>query len=230
MKSDFSDSSSDRDGEDPEELGWSEFQWESYFREQEDLIHRYLGWYEQLLDNPDRIDATARLMGWDEASVSTMDEPDAQEEAQEELSDGDWEPYTIHRNPVYIATRALFLSLLRTWERIASDPDKVPQPVAVAMLGSLHKAEQHSTMAIQALDLGDYTMAISLFKRALQELNRTMGILDDRLAEKYRFLSQYRDFARSRLFDLREVWLRVIGECREEVARQSGSRGDGEDV
>lgn len=227
MKSDYSDSSSDRDGEDPGELGWSEFQWETYFRAQEDLIHRYLGWYEQLQDNPERIDETARLMGWDEAASS--EESAQSEETQEDSSEADWEPYTVHRNPVYIATKALFMSLLRSWERIASDPEKVPQSLALEMLGSLHRAEQHSMLAIQGLDLGDYTMAISLFKRALQELNRTMGLIDDRRASKSKALEQYRDFARTRLFDLREIWLRVIGECREEVARQAGQQGESDD-
>lgn len=83
--------------------------------------------------------------------------------------------------------------------------------------------------AVQALDLGDYTMAVSLLKRALQELNRTMALLDPKLTGHSRALHEYEEYARPRLFDLREIYLRVISECREEIARQAGSQADSEE-
>ena len=82
--------------------------------------------------------------------------------------------------------------------------------------------------AISALDFGDYAMAISLFKRALRDLNLTMSTLAPEACTHSRALSHYREEAVPRLFDLREVWLRVMGECREELARPSED-GDEED-
>jgi len=53
------DGPSDNEWEDRGELAWNEFDWEKYLREQDDVIHRYLAFYEQLKDHDDRIDEAA---------------------------------------------------------------------------------------------------------------------------------------------------------------------------
>jgi hypothetical protein len=87
------------------------------------------------------------------------------------------------------------------------------------MLTSLHRGEEHAVQAIHALDFGDYAMAISLFKRALSGLNGTLALLNDNSAMSHRTVAAYREMALPRLFDLREIWLRVVHECREELER-----------
>jgi len=62
-------------------------------------------------------------------------------------------------------------------------------------------------------------MAISLFKRALRELNASLASFDEATVARYRSVADYREDACPRLFDLREIWLRVINECRDELAR-----------
>lgn len=225
------DGGSDNEWEEQSELAWNEFDWERYLREQDDAIFRYLAFYEKLKGHPDRIDEAAHQMGWDEGDWSSDDgssarqESDdaAKEEDEEEDDDAtdydDLEPYTLHKNPVFVATKAIYLSLKRAWERVAFDPVKVPQPVALAFQTALYRGEEQASLGIQALDLGDYAMAISLFKRALRELNSTLALIDDAAAGRYHTLSSFRDDAWPRLFDLREIWLRVINECRDELAR-----------
>jgi len=207
------------EGEEPGELAWNEFDWEHYFREQDEGLYRYLAFYEKLRAHPERIDEVARLMGWD--AEEACDDREAGDETATAPGNDDDEPYTLHQNPVFIATKAIYLSLTRTWELIAGDASKVPQPLALGFLSSLHRSEQHALLAIQSLDLGDYTMAIALFKRALGEVNSTLALIDDKTAASHRALASYRDDAIPRLFDLREIWLRVIGECRDEIARQT---------
>jgi hypothetical protein len=205
------------EGEEPGELAWNEFDWERYFREQDEGLYLYLAFYEKLRNQPERIDEVARLMGWEAAAAG--DEAGDEAEAASGAEDG--RPYTLHQNPVFIATKAIYLSLTRTWELIAGDASKVPQALALGFLSSLHRSEQHALLAIQSLDLGDYTMAIALFKRALGEVNSTLALIDDKTAASHCALAAYRDDAIPRLFDLREIWLRVIGECRDEIARQT---------
>ena len=209
------------------DLAWNEFDWEQYLREQDDVLHRYLAFYEQLRDHPARIDEVAHFMRWDEGvwtseSVSlTEDASDEEEDEDEEEEAYNAEPYTLHKSPVFIATKAIYLSLKRGWERIAIDAAKVPQPLAVAVQTSLYRGEEQAVLAVQALDFGDFAMAISLLKRALRELNQTLALLDERAAATSRALDHFCHDAQPRLFDLREIWLRVMNECRQEQERPS---------
>jgi hypothetical protein len=222
--SDFdADAPLEDDWNDRGDLAWNEFDWERYLREQDGAIQRYLGLYETLRRSLDRIDAVAEQMGW-EAAPSDLDheqdEIEQPEEAEKPASfDEGEEVYTLHKNPVFIATKAIYLGLRRSWEQAASETGRVPAPLAVAYLSSLHRGEEQASQAIHALDFGDYAMAVSLFKRALSALNQSLALLSGPEAERYRAVSDHRADALPRLFDLREIWLRIINECREELDR-----------
>ena len=224
-----SDGPSDNDWDDRGELAWNEFDWEKYLREQDDVIHRYLAYYEKLHTHPERIDEVAHMMGWDEESWSSDSAetgpregavPESESEsAPGDLSDLSNEPYTLHKNPIFIATKAIYLSIKRAWERIAPDAGKVPQPLAIAMHASIYRGEEQAMLAIQALDFGDYAMAISLFKRALRELNQSFAHLGVPAVARLPAVVRFSEDALPRFFDLREIWLRVMNECREELER-----------
>ncbi len=219
--SDFdSDNLSENEWEENGDLAWNEFDWEVYLREQEGAIHRYLGFYESLKAGPDRIDEVADKMGWDRADGEEPDERETPEKVM--FSD---EIYTLQKNPVYIATKALFMSLRRSWETTASEAGRVPQPLSISFLSALHRCEEQAIMAIHALDFGDYAMAICLFKRALAALNGCFALIGSDAAERVEAVCEGRDEMRQRLFDLREIWLRVISDCREDTERQTEDEG-----
>lgn len=202
------------------ELAWNEFDWERYLREQDETINRYLAHYEVCLGHAERIDEVARQMGWDDSrweSQETGDEDRADTEVLAEDFGTDSEVYTLHKNPIYIATKALYLRLRRSWELQAGVAHKVPQDLALGYLASLHHGEEQAMQAIHALEFGDYSMAISLFKRALSALNRSLALLHAPAAAALPPVGHYWRDMRPSLFDLREVWLRVISECRSEL-------------
>ena len=217
--SDFDpDSPLENDWNDRGELAWNEFDWERYLREQDEAIQQYLARYEALRHSADRIDAVAEQMGWEQPEVEAEEAaPRLEEEDPTAEYDAGDQVYTLHKNPVFIATKAIYLGLRRRWELAASDGAKVPAALAVGYLVSLHCGEEQASQAVHALDFGDYAMAVSLFKRALAELNHSLALLNGDLAAKHRAVAAYREDALSRLFDLREIWLRVISECREEL-------------
>ena len=220
-----SDGAPDNEWEERGDLAWNEFDWERYLREQDEAVHRYLGFYEACKDSADRIDDVAELMHWGtstEASEESRpefssDDDDEDDDDEDFSSEGD--VYTLHKNPIFISTKALYLSLRRQWELLASESGRVPQPLALAVLTALHRGEEHAVQAIHALDFGDYAMAISLFKRALSAINGTLALLNDTAALHHRGVRGYREDALARIFDLREIWLRVINECRQELER-----------
>ena len=216
-----SDGSPDSDWEDRGDLAWNEFDWERYLRAQDEAVNRYLAYYEAFLGNPTRIDEVARHMEWDNGE-EPADEAAAAEEAAEAMAEDfgtECDVYTLHKNPIYISTRALYLRLRRKWELIATDPSLVPQPLAVSYLSSLQQGEDQAVQAVHALEFGDFAMAVSLFKRSLSTLNRSLALLNDAEVGKQRAVADYRSDALITLFDLREIWLRVISECRAELER-----------
>jgi len=225
MSNSDSDGSHENEWEDRGDLAWNEFDWERYLREQDDAVHRYLGFYEACKDSADRIDDVAELMNWgnseseddDKAGTDATDDDDSDDDSTD-FADGE-DVYTLHKNPIFVSTKALYLGLRRHWELAACDPTKVPQPLALGLLSSLHHGEEQAVQAIHALDFGDYAMAVSLFKRALSALNGTLALLNDPSGLNHRTVSIYRESALPRLFDLREIWLRVVHECREELER-----------
>jgi hypothetical protein len=219
--SDFdSDSPLESDWSDRGNLAWNEFDWERYLRNQDEAIQLYLARYEALRRCADRIDAVAEQMGWEQPEA---EEDEAAESRVEEEDSSDFEEdeqvYTLHKNPVFIATKAIYLGLRRPWELLAADSAKVPGALAIGYLVSLQRGEEHACQAVHALDFGDYAMAISLFKRALAELNQSLALLGAPTAAKHRAVAAYREDALPRLFDLREIWLRVTNECRDELNR-----------
>lgn len=212
------DGSSGNQGEDRGELAWNEFDWERYLRGQEESILSYLRHYEAAKHRPDRIDFVAEKMDWGAADWTDEEDGDATAEPDDDEPEED-EVYTLHKNPIYIATKAIYLSLILSWERFASDASRVPQPIAVALFATLHRGEEQAVEAIHALDFGDYAMAVSLFKRALAGLNGSLAVLNHDEISRHRHLIAWREQALPRFFDLREVWLRVIAECRDELGR-----------
>ncbi len=220
-----SDGASGNDWEDRGDLAWNEFDWERYLRAQDESVNRYLAYYESFKANPDRIDEVARHMDWDDGQTSSDNAEDEDDDevdideimAEEYGADGD--VYTLHKNPIFISTRALYLRVRRNWELLATDPQKVPQALALNYLTALHRGEDQAVQAIHALEFGDYAMAISLFKRALSALNQTLALLNEPATLRLAAVSAYREEALTSLFDLREIWLRVTAECRTELER-----------
>jgi hypothetical protein len=217
-----SESGPNNEWDDRGELAWNEFDWERYLREQDDTIGRYLRHYEAHRNSTDRIDEVADAMGW---SIEDDDELDDSDGATSGDFGDDDEVYTLYKNPIFISTKAIYRSLHTSWFIVASDPARTPQTLALSLATSLHQGEERAMQAIYALDFGDYAMAVSLFKRALTSLNSTLAILSDGDITRHRAVGAWRTDALPRLFDLREIWLRVIAECRDELNRPVDGEG-----
>lgn len=216
-----SDGGPDFEWEDRGDLAWNEFDWERYLREQDDAIERYLRFYEACRHSAERLDEVAEKMNWSQDDWT--DDGDADEATEQTAEEEEFERpddvYTLHKNPIFIATKAIYLGLNRSWETVAAQPTNAPQSLAMSILTSLHAGEDHAVQAIHALDFGDYAMAVSLFKRALGALNGTLALLHADGITQSAAATKWRDEALPRLFDLREIWLRVMAECREELER-----------
>jgi len=218
------ESFSEGEWEEKGDLAWNEFDWERYLRSQDKVFQRYLELYAQLKGHPERLDRVAQMMGWDTEDWAANELPgdddgSGSEDAEDESDD--LEPYTLHKHPIFIATKALYLDAQARWLDLLSGGDvAVPPAIAAAYQSSLTMGESNAVSAIHSLDMGDYALAVCLFKRALADLNRSFQILGRISKVPSDSVERYRKDATSRLFDLREIWLRVMQYCREELNRR----------
>jgi hypothetical protein len=220
-----SDNSNSDDGEEHGELVWNEFDWERYLRQRDEAVTAYRRCYDEAADSSDRLDEVARQLGWE----ATLDgDIDGDDEDDEDFDD-DLDPYTLHRNPVYVATRALFAGVTEHVQTAALVANGIEAARALALLRTLHEAEMSVVLGVQSLDLGDSALGISQLKRALGLLNVSMSKLPDTAAADgetaVSSTEQLRRQALPRLFDLREICLRVIRECRQELQHPQDDEG-----
>ena len=214
------DNSNEGDWEDKGELAWSESDWNRYLANCSREVSNFLNLYEQSAREPGHLDEIARHMGWEVSDWSSKDsfsDDDLPDFSSEEIPEEDFEPsepYTLHRHPVYIVTKALFVWMRSTFENYleSSVGKQATSKLTWKYATVLQEAEHQAIMGIQAIDMADYGLAICHFKRSLSAINLTMSTLSELLVEKSD--SKYREEIYARLFDLREVYLRVIGECR----------------
>ncbi len=218
------DSSSDGDWEERGDISWNEFDWQQFLFRQQKEIARFVALYDQNPGQHDHLDRVAQAMGWerDDWSVGdTVEDDDADLPSMSTDEDGilDSDPYTLHRHPVFVVTAGLYLQLRYLWEAaIVKFPEAVGTRQIWRVSNSLSYGERHLTLMIQAVDMGDFLLSVCHGKMALRAINDGLSQIE--------MLHAHSDEAtalasaiRYRLFDAREVCLRVMNDCREEERR-----------
>ncbi|MCZ6675197.1 MAG: hypothetical protein O7C75_19860, partial [Verrucomicrobia bacterium] len=119
------------------------------------------------------------------------------------------------------AVQGLFDSILHLWETLLNETNNNLSPkVCFDLVQSINHGKLESLLALQSLDLADYALTVSELKRALKSLNQSFNILDSIHSANNPQLKAFKSHAIIRLFDIREIWLRVIKDCREELDRR----------
>ena len=204
------------------EPSWGESQWRSYLQGSDKDTERFLSVYNSVKNKPNHLDEVASLMGWDVEDISLTDEFTFIEEDEERPSgENNSAPYTLHRHPVFVFTRALYRYLHQSWEHYMLHSERSLTPkISWDYSNSLHQGEMNVLLSIQALDLGDYGLSICHLKNSLSALNQTLSLLDQLDHPSSTFLNGFRKEAQIRIYDLRELWIRVMGDCRHECQRR----------
>lgn len=195
---------------------WNEHDWEVYLTNEKDEVRRYQELYNKLARNQNRLDEAALFMGWD-----TNGDPQDQETADNAIEAISDQPYTLHKHPLYIVSKALHDWLTERWsQHVSLCSEQISPVLALKIQKTVSSSEQYGLLAVTALDLGDYALAIAYFKRGLSQINGLLSQLNELETKNIAPLNAYSKHAKIRLFDIREIWLRVISDCRTAVARR----------
>jgi hypothetical protein len=197
---------------------WNENDWQEFLKATDGQIRQFIELYHLLLADPARLDRIAERMGWTiEWQAGEMDEEAEAALPPEEI------PYTLHLHPVYTVTRGLFASLYGLCSAFAR-LDLRNTPHAFNVLTTLHEAEVQALLGIECQDMGDMALTVCHFKRALTHINHALNLLGRASEEGLPGAAAFAAAGRTRIFDLREVWLRVNNEMREEISRRDSSQ------
>lgn len=203
-------------------VSWNEFDWQQFLKRQQKEVARFISLYERYLDDPDHLDRVAMEMGWDREDWSVGDSYEDDEDDDADDSDefgSDFDPYTLHRHPVYVVSSGLYAQMRYIVDYCISKNILPLSPLQTLRLAdTLANGERNMILTIQAVDLGDFLLGVCHGKFALRAINESMTYFPE-LEQASDEASQYIQALRTRLFDLREVCLRVMNDCREEDRR-----------
>lgn len=207
---------SENDWEDQEDLLWNEYDWQKFLKKNEQDIARFLALYIKLQFKPNHLDEIALRLGWDKEDWAAGESSSSSAVGLEEADSEPMAPLTIHRHPAYIVTRGIMHHLLKSWEYLLEKNPKMLEPVVVwNFLRTLQTAELNAIIAIHAIDFGDYNLCICHLKNGLSALNNALARVQHLLQKEGVIIPKpFVETTRIALFDLREMWLRVIQECR----------------
>ncbi len=215
------DSNQEGDWEDPESTAWNESDWQAYVRDSDNEISRFITAYNKSRHLPNRLEETSRIMGWANEDWTCLDDMELDEDQIKEIRPlplEDYqkiEPYTVHKHPVYVSASALFSYLRSSWEHMMMhNREQPPSHLSWSYCASLADSERHCLLASTCLDLGDYLLALCHLKRAHSALNESMRLNGLFTHHSKKILNEYLEESFVRLHDLREIWLRVMNDCR----------------
>mgnify|MGYP000238809377 CR=1 FL=1 len=227
------DGQQDGDWEERGDLSWNEFDWQKYLKRNDKEVDRFIELYNSNLHDPNRLDTVAHIIGWDAddwaVSDPTLDaDPiiELEKMRDEDGENDDNDPYTILRHPVFIVARGLYRNISRQFEALmAANAGTVDAQTAWEFAKYIHSGEENAMLAVQALDVGDYTLAVCQMKLAMNAVNDTLKLLPVMAGKSNYMCKSFIVETHRQLFDLREVYLRVMTDCRDEI-RRNWNEGD----
>jgi hypothetical protein len=215
--------------EQPERV-WDEYQWERFLQQQDRKTEHYMDLLEKYMDHPDRDQIIAREMGWshllDGAEEDWLEEADAQLASElgldEESTPGETEESALadfEMHPLYKASFALTVWIDQLFDELG---DLQNHPAAVKLATQSAIASAKLAAALSDDDIDEIGMTIAYLKRALKAVSNAMEAAVALRAE----ITIARDrfsILNSRLFQIRDGVITLMGEYRTEWRRRYGS-------
>lgn len=217
-------SNKENNNDDFREVHCSESQWRKILLRAQNEVERFLKFYETLPvgDDEDRLDKCAGAMGW-QFSIEESKTPIAEIDtyAGENKNPAPLPIYSLQNMPECIAVNALCKFIKKRWADLFMLPygaGKLPARVGASLLTMLASTEQNMMFAIDAMDAGEYALALTHAKLAHAALNKHFAEMESVPA-----VSQNAVYAKlvaelyQGSFDLRDLCLRLIRDARGEI-------------
>jgi hypothetical protein len=206
------------------EREWDEYEWERFLQNQDLRTERYLELLERYVDHPERDVLIAKEMGWfdfssgEEAWEASCAGDEALEEGELELDgEGDADEEALEEHPLYRNAFDLTVwldgVLEARGEQVTEHPAAMELAKQTCILGGKVAA------ALSGPEESELGMTIAYLKRALRAANLALNAYAE--VHREHLLGRVRDKQlRSRLFQVRDAIVVLIGETRAEWKRR----------
>ncbi len=215
----------------PEKM-WDEYDWERFLQQQDLKTERYMELLEKYVDDPDRDQIIAREMGWphpvegedfdwSELSFEASSEDSAfaeEEEVAEDEEEIEGIPESFELHPLYQASFALTVWIDQIFD---GQEELQNHPAAVKLATNSAVASAKLAAALSDDDAEEIGMTIAYLKRALKAISNA---IDANLifAEEAKLSSHRRRQLHTRLFQVRDGIIALMGDYRNEWRRRHG--------
>ncbi len=209
------------------EREWDEYEWERFLQNQDLRTERYLELLERYVDHPERDVIIAKEMGWFDFSAgeegweaSCAGEEEESERVEFELNEQeeeDADAEALEEHPLYRIAFDLTVwldgILEARGERVTEHPAAMELAKQTCILGGKVAA------ALSGPEESELGMTIAYLKRALRAANLALNAYAE--VHREHLLGRVRDKQlRSRLFQVRDAIVLLIGETRAEWRRR----------
>lgn len=204
--SDFTNFNDNNDFEEKEDVLWNEFDWHNYLKDTKKSVLNILATYLKVKERPGFIHSIDKVLD----SAESIDQNTSPEETDVEEA-----TYTLHRHPLLLITQALYFHLHSTFESfIVDNPGKLSALTSFQFATALHKGQEHALLATYGFETNDAPLAICHLKHAIMSINDSLYTLQNIHLPVIQAAKTFIREVTSTLFDLRELWLRMMNEAR----------------
>lgn len=225
--------------DDSDELCWDEYRWQLFLMKRKVELAYFKKLYHDLRNEKLTWESLMKEMGWvvelNEENLSNEElDPESKQlslggnavfiEITSEIVpiDGEannyseiedfYDPYTVHKHPLYVITEGIIGYIHEKYERLLrTKPQLLTGVLSWNIAKLLGHIRSEAISAFHAMDEGDYTLTVAHLKQCVAWINDFMKMLAQIQLKKSITLKKIRYAA----FDLRDVYIKAMTDCRE---------------
>ena len=192
---------------------WKEREWHRYIKESDAEVGKFYNLLIKYKNISNHLDVVFAKMSW--VNIVSKKTFQCEDEEGEVFFYGE-ESLSIHKSPIFIATRGLMFFLEKIGDILVANINAVDVKTLWRFSKAINNIKENMFIGIYLVDVGELWPAICHFKTVMDFANLALTLLNDLHYESQGYGKFIEDF-RSGIFDARELAWKSISFCREEL-------------
>lgn len=192
---------------------WKEKEWHRYINESNADVGNFYNLLIKYKDISNHLDVVFAKMSW--LGISNKKSFQCEENDGDVFFYGE-ESLSIHKSPIFIATRGLMFFLEKICDILVANINDLDVKVFWKFSKAIGNIKENMFIGIYLIDVGELWPAICHFKMVMDSANLALGLLNG-LHSESQVCGKFIDDFRAGIFDIRELAWKSIAFCRDEL-------------